>query len=88
MNAGNQIVKPNGKELIMSVNNFNRKRGYTITDNHAYRVLVVLDDDPYWDEGLNYYKSKGKRGNKKQIFNYQRRMYRTWKHNRNTQYII
>ncbi len=36
-----------------------------------------------------YYKIKYrmyKRWNKKQIMNYQRRMYRTWKHTRKTQY--
>lgn len=70
----------------MSVNNIYRKRGEAIIDRHTYRVTVVLDGDPYWDEGIRFYHSKGRRGNKRQIFNHQYRMYRTWKHNRKYQW--
>ena len=66
----------------MSVNNFHRQRGDTFTDNHTYRVLVVLDDDPYWDEGLRFYppyKLGSGNDKKKRILKYQVRMYRTWK---------
>lgn len=72
----------------MSVNNLNRQRGCAITDNRTYRIIVVLDDDPYWDEGLKFYPTykRGFKNTNKRILNYQRRMYRTWKHNRKTQW--
>lgn len=72
----------------MSVNQFFRQRGRYLTDSHTYRVMVVIDEDPYWDEGLNFYPKnrKGFKCPKKRILSYQRRMYQTWKHNRKTQW--
>lgn len=59
------------------------------TCNREYHVLTLKTEyPPYWDEGIYFY-PKGRRGFKqsnKQIMNYQRRMYRTWKHNRKTQW--
>ncbi len=58
------------------------------TCNKEYRI-VTNDNflDPYWDEGMVYHKSRGlAKWKKKQILNYQVRMYRSWKHNRKTQH--
>ena len=78
------------KPKKMSVNR-NRCRIEVVTDNHSYKVINFKEEfPPYWDEGINFY-PKFRRGFKnptKRIMNYQRRMYKTWKHNRNTQYII
>ena len=50
-----------------------------------------FDNDPYWDEGVHFYPNHNRGfaayGNrKKQIYPSQRRMYKTWKHNRKTQW--
>jgi len=61
--------------------------------NKEYKTIVTFIepyDDMYW-----YYKSYPSRNRgtkaykirKKQLFSYQRRMYRTWKHTRKTQWI-
>jgi hypothetical protein len=61
------------------------------TTNHRreYHILFLKKwNDPYSDEGVNFY-PKYKRGYKnphKQIYAYQRRMYRTWKYNRKRQW--
>lgn len=71
----------------MSVNRFSRQKLSTVCDRRTY-TIVNYDVDPYWDEGLTFY-PKFRRGYKnpnKQILNYQRRMYRTWKHNRKHQW--
>ena len=74
----------------MSVN-FNRAGQKWITDRRTYNIKVIYDDDPYWDEGLHLwpnwntrYEDNWKR--RKQLFSYQMRMYKTWKHNRKTQW--
>lgn len=72
----------------MSVN-FNRTKGKNILNHREYKFFVVLDNDPYWDEGINWYPKYRKGfGNckKKKLRSYQVRRYRTWKYNRNTQY--
>jgi len=42
----------------------------------------------YWDEGITYYPKyrRGFKNSGKCIMSYQVRMYRTWKHNRKTQW--
>jgi|AntAceMinimDraft_10_1070366.scaffolds.fasta_scaffold163718_3 hypothetical protein len=55
----------------MSVN-FNRSKEKMISDSHIFRIKVVLDLDPY------AYEYRG--------WPYKERQYRTWKHNRKTQY--
>jgi len=72
----------------MSINNLNRNRGQAITDNHTYRVMVVLDSDPYFDEGYTCHYSKGWKThrNRKTVSHVQYRMFRTWKHNRRHQW--
>jgi len=61
-----------------------------ITNNRReYHVLFLKEwNDPYGEEGRNAY-PRYRRGYKnplKQIYSYQRRMYRTWKYNRKTQW--
>lgn len=57
---------------------------------HRREYKIVTDPqmlDPYWDEGVRYHRSKGRRRkNKKEILAFQVRMYKTWKHNRLTQW--
>ena len=61
----------------MSVN-FNRAKYNKAKTNREYRNLLLDDLYPiYWDEGITFY------GN---ILSYQKRMYRTWKYNRKTQW--
>ena len=74
----------------MEVNRYCKAKCSTTTDRHEYRILSH-DTDPYWDEGLIFYPNSRKGfGNrkKKQILMYQVRMYKTWKHNRKSQYKI
>lgn len=57
------------------------RRVYKIVTNDCY-------GDPWWNEYTNYY-PRWRRGYKnpiKRIMSYQVRMYRTWKHNRKTQW--
>ena len=63
----------------------NRYRSRFTNDNKTYKVKSeIIDNDPYPDEGVNYYPKYRRRfkNTKKQIRSYQRRMYKTWKHNR------
>ena len=71
----------------MSVN-FNRSKGKGITDNHTFRVKAVLDLDRYWDDYTTYYpkRNRGTHHCYPQLYSYQIRMYRTWKHSRKTQW--
>lgn len=51
--------------------------------------VETKDNDPYWDEGFNYYpkiKWYNYRRPKKRLLMYQVRMYKTWKHNRKNQW--
>jgi hypothetical protein len=72
----------------MSINR-NRKKYNLSNNNHEYRILWLKDYyPPYWDDGTNYH-HEGRIGFKhsnKCIMNFQYRMYRTWKHNRKTQW--
>ena len=62
------------------------------TNRREYKILTTVDQDPYPDWGYwnSYpklrpkYQSNWKR--RKQLFSYERRMYRTWKYNRKTQW--
>lgn len=59
------------------------------THNKEYKIVTNSSIcEPYWDDGIVFY-PKNRRGYKnsnKQIMKYQVRMYRTWKHNRKTQW--
>ena len=71
----------------MSVN-FNRTKGKRFNDSKFFKVKVVYDDDPYWDEGIAFYPSynPGFKNPNKRLLSYQIRQYRTWKYNRKTQW--
>lgn len=60
----------------------------TTTCRKEYNMITRGWDEPYWDEGLNFYPShnKGTKHSHKGIMMYQVRMYKTWKHNRKTQW--
>lgn len=69
----------------------NRNRGKLnkSNNNHEYKILWLKEEFPmYWDEGVNFYpkNKKGFKNSNKQIMSYQVRMYKTWKHNRQTQW--
>lgn len=66
---------------------FKGKVSQRTTHNKEYKI-VTRDRDPYWDEGIVQYpkKRKGFKNPNRQIFGYQVRMYRTWKHNRKTKW--
>lgn len=71
----------------MSIN-YNRKITKDCIDNKSYNKLQLqFNYPPYWDDCL-YYVPTGNRRRRsiKQLFNYQRRMYKTWKHNRLNQW--
>lgn len=65
------------------------KEARTTTCRKEYNIVTKPDYfDPYWDEGWGYHRTnspKHKRPSKVLLF-YQVRMYRTWKHNRKTQW--
>lgn len=61
------------------------------TTTYRKEYKIVTNDkikEPYWDEGINFYPRyrKGYKNSGKQIMSYQVRMYKTWKHNRKTQW--
>jgi len=61
----------------------------TTTCRKEYNIITNLDYlDPYWDEGISLYPMlrKGFKNSKKRLMSYQVRMFRTWKHNRKTQW--
>lgn len=73
----------------MSVN-FYRVASKDSVNNKEYKIKSnIINQEPYWDEGYHYY-PRHRNGfdnwYKKQILMYQVRMYRTWKHNRKTQW--
>lgn len=62
--------------------------GHT-TNRREFKILTTVDQDPYPEEYGYYQKhKKGYRGywKSKLIWQHQVRMYRTWKHNRKTQW--
>ena len=74
----------------MSVN-FDRKKGDNTFTQKEYKIKVIYGQDPYWDECVNLYPRWNDRyednwKRRKQLYSYQIRMYKTWKHNRKTQY--
>lgn len=68
--------------------NRNRAKLKKAQNGSIYRKIWITYKFPrYYDEGWNYWKSKGVlKIKKKQILKYQVRMYRTWKYNRKTQW--
>lgn len=74
----------------MSVNFYDRKRLKWTTNRKLYKTIRRGDDIPYWDEGCwSYHVSKGWRNKPKktkQLLKWEYRKFRTWKHNRKTQW--
>ena len=69
--------------------NRNRAKLNKVQDGRTYRVVWINELYPlYWDEGCNFYPKyrKGFKNSNKQLMSYQVRMYRSWKHNRRTQW--
>jgi len=68
----------------------NRAKLNKAQDSKEYLAIQYDIEYPlYWDEGCSMYprwKNSGSKNSNKQIFYYQKRMYRTWKHNRKTQW--
>ena len=62
----------------------------TTTCRKEYNVVTRGLDDPCWNEYLMYYPRwrLGYNNPNKRLMSYQVRMYRTWKHNRKTQWKI
>lgn len=60
----------------------------TTTSRLEYKVITRSLKDWYWCEGINFYPiiRKGFKNSNHQLMSYQIRMYKTWKHNRKTQY--
>jgi len=63
----------------------------TTTNRRVYYIIHVVDQDPYSELYGHYQKRKnGYKGywKSKIIWQHQVRMYRTWKHNRKTQWKL
>ena len=74
----------------MSVN-YNRAHTKKCVTRKVYlRKQVNMDYPPYWDEGIRWHPKKTSPKSawrcKRQLRSYQMRMYKTWKHNRKTQW--
>ena len=59
--------------------------------NRIYKILYVYDDDPYWEECRKFHVTKTSRYDsnwkrRRELTPFQVRTYRTWKHNRRTQW--
>ena len=66
--------------------NRNRAKFNKANNSNNYRILMLSFVYPaYWDDGIQFYPTKY-REPKRRIMNYQVRMYKTWKHNRRTQW--
>lgn len=72
----------------MSVNTNRAKLNKANNGREYGNILSDILYPLYWDEGCNMYPRyrRGYKNSGKQIFSYQRRMYRTWKHNRKTRW--
>ena len=73
----------------MSVN-FNRATSKWVTDNRYYKYLTLYDLDPYYDECWRIHPKyrPGFKNPNKNLYFYKKRIYRTWKYNRKTQYHV
>ena len=76
----------------MSVN-YNRAYAKRAKTRKEYKTKQIkLDYPPYWDDGITFYPKRNRSRSSHhcwpKLYSYQIRMYRTWKHNRKTQYKI
>jgi hypothetical protein len=60
----------------------------TTTHRKEYKIEANGYRDLYWDEGISYYPiyRRGFKNKTKRLMSYKIRMYKTWKHNRKTQW--
>lgn len=58
------------------------------TNSRVYKIITTIDDDPYWDECITFYPKwrPGFKNSGKPLMAFQIRMYKSWKHNRKTQW--
>jgi hypothetical protein len=72
---------------IMKPNKRNKIARATMYRNEYNREAKGMRDW-YWNDGITFYPiyRAGRKNPHKQIMRYQARMYRTWKHNRRTQW--
>jgi hypothetical protein len=69
--------------------NRNRAKLNKAKNEREYRASVFNElYPPYWDDGIVEYPKyrKGYKNPNRRLFNYQVRMYKTWKHNRKTRW--
>ena len=73
---------------IMKSQKFRKRCGSSTTHNRTYKILVIYNEDPYWDEGYRFYPRYrvGYKNPIKRLLSFQVRMYKTWKYNRKTQW--
>ena len=76
----------------MKANGKRSRVARTTTCRKEYK-LVTNDKikEQYWDECITFYpmlRTRGAKSTNKRIMSYQVRMYKTWKHNRKTQWKI
>lgn len=60
------------------------------TNSREYKIKSnEYNLNKYWDDGLVFYPRfrRGYKNSNRSILRYQMRMYRTWKHNRKTQWF-
>jgi len=73
----------------MSKNRSRAKYSKALTSKEYNSIMIDELYPLYWDEGLRFYDKKyhcwSKRPTKRLLY-YQIRMYKTWKHNRKTQW--
>ena len=73
----------------MSINRYRGKLNKANNNQEYKKIWLKIEFPLYWDECINLYprlKTRGAKPPRKQIYSYQIRMYRTWKHNRKTQW--
>ena len=77
------------KIINMSIN-YNKAKTKKCSSKKEYNNQQLrMSYPPYWDECMRFYSKLNNRWAKpsnKQILSYQVRMYKTWKHNRKTQW--
>jgi hypothetical protein len=73
----------------MSINNLCRaKLSKAVSGNEYHKMLIKMLYEPYWDECIVFYprRNRGTHHCRPKLMSYQVRMYKTWKHNRKTQW--
>lgn len=68
--------------------NFNRAKASKCNSRKELKIKVVYYNDPYWEDHWSKHTKYnwGSKQPNKVLYQFQYRMYRSWKHNRKTQY--